>query len=111
METTIAAIPITAWQQAVIVVLFVVFVIALLYWFTGQQKSWQEFICKRDEQWQAWLNNRDREHNNQLSVVAQTLEKLRNKLDEHDDKVDKRINDVRSAANEPKTGRRPKVQP
>lgn len=111
MEIVAGSIPITAWQQAVIVVLFVVFVLALLRWFTMQQQSWQDFICKRDEQWQAWLNNRDREHNGQLTVVAQTLEKLLNKLDDHDDKVDKRIADIRNAANEPKTGRRPKAQP
>lgn len=121
MDTTGGGIPFTAWQQAVFVVLFIVLIIWLLRWQTGQQKSLQDFICKRDEQWQAWLNSRDRDYNErlnsrdrdynqQLEKVTKALDAIAVKLDEHDDNVEKRIADIRSAADEPKTGRRPKAQ-
>lgn len=112
MENT--AIPLTAWQQGGMVVLFVLAFFVLLRYFASQQKSWQDFICKRDDQWQAWLNGRDRDHNAQLTQVTKALESIATKLEEHDDKVDQRIATIqaaRPAANEPKTGRRPKAQP
>ena len=35
-------IPLTAWQQAAVVCLFIVFVILLLNWFSKQSKNWQD---------------------------------------------------------------------
>ena len=105
MEGT--AIPLTAWQQGGMVVLFAVVIFFMLRHFANQQKSWQEFICKRDDQWQAWLNSRDRDHNAQLAEVTSALKSIAQLIEDHDDKVDQRITDIRNAANEPKTAKRP----
>lgn len=106
------AIPLTAWQQGGMVVLFALVVFVLLRYFASQQKSWQDFICKRDDQWQSWLNNRDRDHNAQLSEVTTALKSIATMLEEHDDKSDRHIEAEarRAAADEPKTARRPKAQ-
>lgn len=50
-------IPFTAWEQAVFVALFVVIIAILLKWFSSQQGKWNDFITKRDDQWQGFLAN------------------------------------------------------
>jgi Na+/phosphate symporter len=59
MSTPTAApnVPFTAWEQAVFVALFAIVIWMLLRWFSGQQGKWNEFISKRDEQWQEFLAN------------------------------------------------------
>lgn len=83
--------PFEAWVQAVFVVLFIILVVALLTWFTKQQKTWQEFIQARDKDWQSWLDRSELRSSEQMKSVAQTLERLSDKLDAHDAKVDTNI--------------------
>lgn len=86
------AIPFTAWQQAVFVVLFIVMVLGLLAWFSKQQDNWQSFISKRDEQWQVWMKETNCQTTDSLEHMTKALEKLSEKFDTHDDKVEGRIN-------------------
>lgn len=90
--TAPVAIPFSAWQQAVFVVMFVVLVWGMLSWFGNQQDKWQSFIARRDEAWQAWMTQANCDTGNALESVKNALERLAEKLDEHDDKVDERIN-------------------
>lgn len=94
MDATI--IPESAWVQAVFVVLFIVLVIALLNWFSKQQGKWQEFIRDRDSQWQAWMDKAECRTADQLKNIVEALEKLMKNLDEHDNRVDERINNIKS---------------
>jgi preprotein translocase subunit SecF len=62
-ETTlIQSIPFTAWEQAVFVVLFIVFVIGLLVWFGKQSDKWQQFIAEMDDKWRLF-NKEQRDQN------------------------------------------------
>ena len=88
-------IPEPAWVQAVFVVLFIFFVIALLNWFSKQQDKWQKFIQERDIQYQTWMDKGECRTAEQLGTVAKTLQQLSEKLDAHDDKVDQRINNIK----------------
>lgn len=56
-------IPLTAWQQAAVVCLFIVLVILLLNWFSKQSKNWQDFIDRSNEKWREF-NREQREENN-----------------------------------------------
>ena len=57
------AVPIVAWQQAVIVVLFSLFVGLLLNWFGKQSDKWQKFMFDIDDKWRQF-NKEQREENN-----------------------------------------------
>ena len=57
------AVPIVAWQQAVIVVLFALFVGLLLNWFGKQSDKWQKFMFDIDDKWRQF-NKEQREENN-----------------------------------------------
>jgi len=74
MEANI--IPFTAWEQAVFVAIFVVFVIALLRWFSNQQKQWQEFIQSRDTQWQSFLSAQRATDDQKSEAIAKSLNAL-----------------------------------
>ncbi len=97
---TIQAIPYTAWQQAVFVVLFIVVVLVLLNWQSKQQEKWQAFIQERDRQWQEWMKETNCQTTDAMEHVTEALEKLTHKidvtvvgkLDAHDSKVEDRIN-------------------
>ena len=87
--------PMTAWEQAAVVVLFaVVFIFLigkLLAWFSTQQKNWQDFIGQRDDQWQKWMDKANTSTTEAMSEVTRALEKLSEKIDTHDEKVETRI--------------------
>ena len=59
-------IPLTAWQQAAVVCLFIVLVILLLNWFSKQSKNWQDFIDKSNEKWREF--NREQRETNLASM-------------------------------------------
>lgn len=84
-------IPATAWEQAVFVVLFVVFVLYLLNWFSKQQRQWQDFINKRDTDWQAWMDKNETRIAEKIREMSEILERIGNQLSEHDKHVDERI--------------------
>ena len=70
MDTVTQSIPFTAWEQAVFVALFIVFVIGLLAWFTKQSDKWQSFIANMEERWREF-NREQRKDNN---ACMQSLE-------------------------------------
>lgn len=62
MDTVSQAIPFTAWEQAAIIGIFIVFVGILLTWFSKQADKWQKFMFDIDEKWRQ-LNKEQRDTN------------------------------------------------
>lgn len=54
--------PATAWEQAAIIGIFIVFVGILLTWFSKQSDKWQKFMFDIDEKWRAF-NKEQRDTN------------------------------------------------
>ena len=69
-------IPITAWQQAAVVCLFIVLVILLLNWFSKQSKNWQDFIDKSNEKWREFNREQREENNCAMADVNASLSNL-----------------------------------
>ena len=65
-EVAAEAIPFTAWEQAVFVALFIVFVVGLLAWFGKQSKQWQQFMFDIDDKWRIF--NKEQRVSNQQSM-------------------------------------------
>ena len=76
METTVTQIPFTAWEQAVFVVLFIVFVIGVLTWFTKQSDKWQNFIARMEEQWRMFNRDQRKENNECMQGLADVIQQL-----------------------------------
>lgn len=76
MNEVAEVIPFSAWQQAVFVVLLIVLVIWMLAWMTKQQKTWQDFIAGRDDQWQRFSREQQKDSNDGLSDVNKGLNDL-----------------------------------
>lgn len=72
MET----IPFTAWEQAVFVALFIVFVIGLLTWFSKQSDKWQRFMMDIDEKWRQFSKEQRKENNDSMANVEEGLNNL-----------------------------------
>lgn len=62
----VEAVPYSAWEQAVFVVLVIVFAVALLAWFSKQSDKWQKFMFDIDDKWRAF--NREQRDSNQQSM-------------------------------------------
>ena len=62
MDTVSQAIPFTAWEQAAIIGIFIVFVGILLTWFSKQADKWQKFMFDIDEKWRQF-NKEQRDTN------------------------------------------------
>ena len=126
MVETAQSIPFTAWEQAVFVSLFIIFVMsllaALLSWFSKQSDKWQLFIEASNEKWRAF-NKEQREENNSCmaevnkgltnltqvtSELVQTMNETRTDLYQHDQQA-KEIKNLVVAVNtsvtKPKTTR------
>jgi len=69
-------IPLTAWQQAAVVCLFIVLVILLLNWFSKQSKNWQDFIDKSNEKWREFNREQREENNCAMNDVKGSLQDL-----------------------------------
>jgi len=54
--------PATAWEQAAIIGIFIVFVGILLTWFSKQADKWQKFMFDIDEKWRQF-NKEQRDAN------------------------------------------------
>lgn len=67
------AIPFAAWEQAVFVALFIVFVIGLLGWFSKQSDKWQKFMFDIDEKWREFSRQQRIENNNAMENVEKSL--------------------------------------
>ena len=91
-------IPINAWQQAVIVVLFCLFVLALfgfirwlLGWVSNLQRQWQDFTEKRERVWQTWLEKQSNASTEAMQSMTAALKELACEVREHDEKTVSRI--------------------
>lgn len=98
-------VPYTAWEQAVFVALFILVVLILLNWFSKQQKSWQEYMNTQNEKWQAaidalndqwriWIAEQDKRVCESMKGVTEALNRLNDKLESHDNKVEIRLRDA-----------------
>ena len=110
--TTVASVPMTAWQQAAIVVLFILFlggVFAFLRWILGwtskQQTSWQNFTKSQNQEWRDWMEAQQTQERESLAGVAKALENLSKKIEDHDGKVEDRFNQAMGAARRRSNGK------
>lgn len=109
--------PLTAWEQIAVVCVFSLVIIAVLYgllkWVfnflknqastqaelmkaqqdfqESQSNKWQDFLDAKDTKWQKWMETADLRTAGSLKQVADALDKLACKIDDHDDKVDSRF--------------------
>lgn len=72
----VEAVPYSAWEQAVFVVLVIVFAIALLAWFTKQSDKWQAFIARMEEQWRAFNREQRKENNDCMQGLTDVIQQL-----------------------------------
>lgn len=123
-------IPLTAWEQAVIVVLFIAFlggVFAFLRWVLGwvekmqsdQRTRWENYTIKRDEEWRGFftsIHQGDRDVicnlDTAIKTMTEELKGLREDLHDHDQKVEERVgravDQVNGKQNVPTQPRKPK---
>lgn len=118
------SIPFTAWEQAAIVGIFAVFVIAMMAWvyklikdnqyhYDAQSDKWQKFIADQNAGWQRWIEAQRVRDNAALCDVADSVEKMTEsvnkmtmRLEEHDrslePRVERLIGQAEQRANGPK---------
>jgi hypothetical protein len=123
--TIAGPLPATAWEQAVFVALFVVFVMALLGWFTNQQKQWQQFIQVRDDQWQKFLREQRANDEQKSEAMTESLNALtaatqalvtevqgqRADFQAHDQREWAKLDEMSVRIHEPERFLEPKTQP
>ena len=93
--------PATAWEQAAIIGIFIVFVGILLAWFSKQSDKWQKFMFDIDEKWRTF-NKEQREDNNcamadvnaSLSNLTKTTGDLARSVEEM--RVDIKAHDIQA---------------
>jgi len=90
LQDGVPSIPIAAWQQAVIVVLFVLFVagvFAFVRWILKFVQALmfqqQQFIVKRDEDWQTYFQERESSFNIRNEEVVKVLRELIDTFQKH----------------------------
>jgi hypothetical protein len=104
--------PFTAWEQAAIVGIFAVFVIAMMGWvyklvmdnqkhYDEQSDKWQGFIDSQNKGWQSWIEQQRVRDNAALcdvadSVKAMTIEitKLGSQIERHDTSLEPRVEKI-----------------
>ena len=68
--------PATAWEQAAIIGIFIVFVGILLTWFSKQADKWQKFMFDIDEKWREFNREQREENNCAMGDVEKSLKDL-----------------------------------
>ena len=116
------SVPFTAWEQAALVGLFIVFVGVLLRWFSLQSDKWQKFMFDIDDKWRLF-NKEQRDQNNcamsdvnkslgDLTQVTgklvQTVDEMRADIYQHDVQA-KEIKALVEASTKPKPRAKPKA--
>ena len=114
---TVELIPMTAWEQAVFVVLFIVLVVVLIRWFSTQQEKWQQFMNDMNASWQRFIESQRKEERETLdnlkksvgdlsvvtSSLVQEVREMRVDLRDHDTVVGSRIESIVKAGQPVKT--------
>lgn len=110
--TTVASVPMTAWQQAAIVVLFILFLgcaFAFMRWMfdwnAKQRKSWEDFTQKQNIEWRDWMEKQQLQERESMAGVTKALENLSSKIEAHDEKVEDRFNQAMGTARRRSTGK------
>ena len=108
--------PATAWEQAAIIGIFIVFVGILLTWFSKQADKWQKFMFDIDEKWREF-NREQREENNCAMAdvnaslsnltkttgdLARSVEEMRTDIQAHDAQAKEILALVAKAAPKPR---------
>jgi hypothetical protein len=111
-ETITNSIPLTAWEQVVVVCLFAVIfiglIVILLGWFSKQQNQWQSFTKERDAFWQGWLEKANCNTTDAMSKVTEALDSVNlaihanttivqgvaDQLTKHDENVEDKFKDA-----------------
>ena len=68
--------PATAWEQAAIIGIFIVFVGILLTWFGKQSDKWQKFMFDIDATWRQFSKEQREENNCAMTKVEGSLQDL-----------------------------------
>ena len=79
--------PATAWEQAAIIGIFIVFFVYILSWMakrtnndqqfqSSESDKWQRFIAELDEKWRAFNKEQRVENNDSLKCVENSLKDL-----------------------------------
>ena len=80
-------VPLTTWEQAGIIVLFCILILAVLgglyVFIRSVLKQFTDFISTRDEQWQKYFEDRERSFRARNEEVVKVLQELVNKFQEH----------------------------
>lgn len=100
------SLPYTAWEQATLVAIFAVVIVAIIVyvfaWQAKQQRSmqefqatesktWREYIREQNAQWQRWMEQSNSTTGEAMREVTAALKELRCVVEAHDDKVDTRV--------------------
>jgi len=123
-------VPFTAWEQAALIGLFIVFVSVLLAWFNRQSDKWQKFMFDIDDKWRTF-NQQQREENNcamadvnrSLTDLTQVTQALVSEVKEmrsdtsvffrdfadHDEQAKEILNEVKNGKTTTRT-RKPKAE-
>lgn len=72
----VKVVPMTAWEQAVIVVLFIMLIIGLLGWFSRQSDKWQKFMFDIDDKWRQFNREQREDNNSKMDDVEKSLQDL-----------------------------------
>ena len=109
--------PATAWEQAAIIGIFIVFVGILLAWFSKQSDKWQKFMFDIDEKWRTF-NKEQREENNCAMAdvnaslsnltrttgdLARSVEEMRSDIQAHDKQAKEILALVQKPAPKPRS--------
>ena len=109
--------PATAWEQAAIIGIFIVFVGILLAWFSKQSDKWQKFMFDIDEKWRTF-NKEQREENNCAMAdvnaslsnltrttgdLARSVEEMRSDIHAHDKQAKEILALVQKPAPKPRS--------
>ena len=109
--------PATAWEQAAIIGIFIVFVGILLAWFSKQSDKWQKFMFDIDEKWRTF-NKEQREDNNCAMAdvnaslsnltrttgdLARSVEEMRSDIQAHDKQAKEILALVQKPAPKPRS--------
>lgn len=83
-EVTPESIPMTAWEQGAIIVIFALLLLSFLgglyYFMRSLLRQLQQFISDRDEQWQNYWVAREQDFTNRNGAVIKAIEAMTAKI-------------------------------
>lgn len=100
-----STIPVPAWEQIGIVIIFTLLLLGVLSWFATREKNWQTYITslfdkilERDAFWQKWLEEQNEKSNACMNDVTAILKgvsenqvRMMGLLETHDSTLEPRV--------------------